>query len=88
MAVEDAQALELSVAGMDASHGNIHAALRTYAKARWKRNAAVQIRSQLQGYAFHASGVTRWLRNVALKVAGERITAMPWLHGYSLQSTA
>lgn len=88
MAIEDAQALGLSVAGINASRGNIHAALQAYAKARWKRNAAVQIRSQLQGYAFHASGVMRLLRNVALKVAGKRITAMPWLHGYSLQSIA
>jgi salicylate hydroxylase len=88
MAIEDAQALGLAIAGLDAAQPSIHPALQAYAQARWQRNATVQIRSQLQGYAFHASGVTRWLRNVVLKVAGERITAMPWLHGYSLQSIA
>lgn len=81
MAIEDAQALGHAMA----SEPTIHEALQAYAKVRWKRNAAVQIRSQLQGYAFHARGLTRIVRNVALKLAGERITAMPWLHGYSLQ---
>ncbi len=85
MAIEDAQALGHAIARMDSLKPNIHQALRVYAKARWKRNAAVQIRSQLQGYAFHARGLTRIARNAALKVVGERITAMPWLHGYSLQ---
>jgi salicylate hydroxylase len=78
MAIEDAEALGNAIA----SQANIHEALQAYAGARWKRNAHVQIRSQLQGYAFHASGLTRWLRNAALQVAGARITAMPWLHGF------
>jgi salicylate hydroxylase len=78
MAIEDAQALGNAMT----SEPNIHKALQAYAKARWTRNAHVQIRSQLQGYAFHASGLTRWIRNAALQVAGARITAMPWLHGF------
>jgi salicylate hydroxylase len=81
MAIEDAQALGNAIA----SQANIHLALQAYAKTRWKRNAHVQIRSQLQGFAFHASGLTRWIRNAALLVAGARISAMPWLHGYKLK---
>jgi salicylate hydroxylase len=81
MAIEDAEALGHAIA----SQANIHAALKAYAQMRWKRNAHVQIRSQLQGFAFHASGLTRWLRNATLQVAGARITAMPWLHGYKLK---
>ncbi len=81
MAMEDAQALGFAVA----SQPNIHAALQAYAKARWRRNAAVQIRSQLQGYAFHANGLVRVLRNAVLNAAGERVTAMPWLHGYEVK---
>jgi hypothetical protein len=42
----------------------------------------VQIRSQLQGYAFHASGLVRMMRNFALQAFGERMTSMPWLHGF------
>jgi salicylate hydroxylase len=81
MAIEDAQALGNAIA----SQATIHKSLEAYSQARWKRNAYVQIRSQLQGYAFHASGLTRWFRNAALQVAGARITAMPWLHGYKLK---
>ncbi|MEY4294564.1 MAG: hypothetical protein RLY82_252 [Pseudomonadota bacterium] len=78
MAIEDAAVLAKSI-GLQV---NTHMALRAYAKARWKRNAHVQLRSQLQGYAFHASGVVRLARDAVLKVAGERITAMPWLYSY------
>jgi hypothetical protein len=42
----------------------------------------VQLRSQLQGYAFHASGAMRMARDAVLRVAGSRITAMPWLYDY------
>jgi salicylate hydroxylase len=83
MAIEDAYGLGNAIA----SQFNIHKALQAYANERWKRNAHVQIRSQLQGFAFHTSGLIRWLRNTALQVAGPRITAMPWLHGYPLKLT-
>jgi salicylate hydroxylase len=57
-------------------------ALQAYAKARWKRNARVQIQSQIQGYAFHASGFMRLARDAVLRVAGERMTRMPWLYDH------
>jgi salicylate hydroxylase len=78
MAIEDAEALAKSI-GLQP---NVDMALQAYAKARWKRNAQVQIRSQLQGYAFHADGLIGLARDAVLRVAGERITAMPWLYSY------
>ncbi len=78
MAIEDAQALGSAVA----SQANVDMALQAYAKARWKRNAHVQWRSQMQGAAFHASGFMRLARDAVLKVAGERVTAMSWLYDY------
>jgi salicylate hydroxylase len=78
MAIEDAQALGHVVA----SQPNMDMALQAYAKARWKRNARVQIQSQMQGYAFHASGLIRLARDAVLRAAGEQLTAMPWLYDY------
>jgi salicylate hydroxylase len=78
MAIEDAQALGHAVA----SQTNVGAALQAYAKARWQRNARVQIQSQMQGFAFHASGLMRLARDAVLRAAGERLTAMPWLYDY------
>ena len=82
MAIEDAEALAKSID----LQPNLDMALQAYAKARWKRNAQVQIRSQLQGFAFHASGLMRFARDAVLKAAGERITAMPWLYSYQYQN--
>ena len=82
MAIEDAEALAKSI-GLQP---NVDMALQAYAKARWKRNAQVQIRSQLQGFAFHADGLMGLARDAVLRVAGERITAMPWLYSYQYQN--
>jgi len=82
MAIEDAEALAKSID----LQPKLDMALQAYAKARWKRNAQVQIRSQLQGFAFHASGLMRFARDAVLKAAGERITAMPWLYSYQYQN--
>lgn len=78
MAIEDARALGRAVA----SQPNVNMALQAYAKARWKRNARVQIQSQMQGYAFHASGLTRLARDAVLRAVGERLTGMSWLYDY------
>ncbi len=78
MAIEDAQALGQAIA----SQPNVDMALQAYAKARWKRNARVQIQSQLQGYVYHASGLVRTVRDAVLRVAGERVTGMSWLYDY------
>jgi len=78
MAIEDAQALGQAFT----SQPNVDKALQAYAKARWRRNARVQWQSRLNGYVFHASGVVRVMRDAALRVTGERVTAMPWLYSY------
>jgi salicylate hydroxylase len=83
MAIEDAHALGAACAssvGERPASLDIPRALQTFALARWRRNAHVQLRSQLQGYAFHASGATRMIRNALLQVAGRQITAMRWLY--------
>jgi salicylate hydroxylase len=83
MAVEDADALGSACSHLiDAQAPNVGKALQSYAKARWKRNARVQIQSQMQGYAFHASGLTRLARDAVLKVLGPQVTGMSWLYDY------
>ena len=82
MAIEDADVLAKSI-GLQANMGmNLDVALQAYARARWKRNARVQIQSQMQGAAFHASGLLRFARDAVLKVLGARVTGMRWLYDY------
>ncbi len=84
MAIEDAQALGFACADLpDTSPAFIHKALLHYAQMRWRRNAHVQMRSQLQGHAVHATQVVRVLRNFVLQAAGKQVTSMRWLYDYS-----
>ena len=77
MAIEDAAelALRLSAAGADGPG----AALQ-YAQARWQRNRRVQLRAERNGRVFHARGLTRLGRDLALRLLGERLLDMPWLY--------
>lgn len=77
MAIEDAASLaeSLSTPGL----GDV-AALEHYAQTRWRRNARVQARAQRNGEIFHASGVQRWGRDVAMRVLGQRLLDVPWLY--------
>lgn len=77
MAIEDAAELAkaLSVPGMP-----VPLALRSYAARRWQRNARVQARSIRNGEIFHAKGVVRLGRDLALKTLGRRILDVPWLY--------
>ena len=54
--------------------------LRRYAQQRWQRNARVQARAMRNGKIFHAGGLLRLGRNVAMKVLGEGLLDMPWLY--------
>ncbi len=54
--------------------------LTRYARARWRRNARVQARSQRNGTIFHADGLLRLGRNVGLGLMGERLMDNPWLY--------
>lgn len=52
-----------------------------YAQARWARNARVQARSERNGRIFHADGLVRLGRNVAMAMLGESLLDQPWLYG-------
>jgi salicylate hydroxylase len=79
MAIEDAAELGLALNGTTLQ--NAPTAFRQYAANRWQRNARVQARAQRNGQIFHATGPTRWSRDVAMKLMGERLLDMPWLYG-------
>jgi salicylate hydroxylase len=76
MAIEDAQALGAALA----TAGATPAALTQYAQARWQRNARVQKRALRNAWIFHASGPTRWGRDLAMRLLGESLLDMPWLY--------
>ena len=59
---------------------DVDAALRRYALRRWHRNTRVQARALRNGLIFHARGLLRFGRDVALKALGERLLDMPWLY--------
>jgi len=54
--------------------------LHNYASQRWPRNAHVQARAIRNGDIFHATGVTSWGRNAAMRLLGERLLDIPWLY--------
>jgi salicylate hydroxylase len=54
--------------------------LRHYADNRWQRNARVQARSTRNGRIFHATGATRWGRDLLLRLLGGRLLDVPWLY--------
>ena len=77
MALEDAAVLE-QVLGQDGA--DVPAALRRYAQQRWQRSARVQALSRRNGRIFHAAGVVRRGRDLALRLLGERLLDQPWLY--------
>lgn len=81
MAIEDGAVLQrvLTEAGK-AAHADPSAALTRYAQMRWARVSRVQARSIRNGKIFHATGLVRWARDVALRVAGGRLMDVPWLY--------
>lgn len=54
--------------------------LQRWARWRWARNARVQSRSRRNGSIFHAQGLLRWGRDVALALLGPRLLDQPWLY--------
>ena len=84
MAIEDAAALAWALSEPQAgatSGSEVAAQLQRYALARWQRNARVQARAIKNGEVFHATGFTRWGRDVAMALLGENLLDMPWLYG-------
>jgi salicylate hydroxylase len=84
MAIEDASALAwaLGDATRSESQGlDMATRLKTYALARWQRNAQVQARAIKNGQIFHATGLMRLGRDTALRMLGDTLLDMPWLYG-------
>jgi salicylate hydroxylase len=79
MALEDAWTLGL-LADRYQANTDWAALFARYAAHRWARNARVQRSSLNNGRAYHARGLLRWGRNVAMKLLGERLLANHWLY--------
>jgi salicylate hydroxylase len=81
MAIEDASELARVLVPGSGHDRDVPMALRAYALDRWARVARVQALSRRNGRIFHATGPLRWARDLALRVAGERLLDQPWLYG-------
>jgi salicylate hydroxylase len=81
MAIEDAFVLSKVLHDPKPVTGDaVPARLAHYAAQRWQRNARVQARAIRNGKIFHATGPTRWGRDAAMKVLGEKLLDVPWLY--------
>ena len=89
MAIEDAATLAKVLAGAGVfssgsvgadANEQIPALLQDYAGKRWQRNARVQARAIRNGEIFHATGLQRVGRDLALRLLGEGLLDQPWLY--------
>lgn len=80
MAIEDAAELQRVLAACDGRVIDVPTALRRYALNRWERCARVQQRSRRNGAIFHASGLVRLGRDLAMRAGGEGLLDLPWLY--------
>lgn len=78
MAIEDAECLAQVWQRSDLA---VDQRWLAYAQLRWRRVARVQQRAHRNGQVFHATGVTRLVRNTAMALGGARLMDMPWLYG-------
>ncbi len=87
MAIEDAAVLVrvLKQGGALASccgrEVDVPALLHQYAEQRFRRNAKVQARAIRNGNIYHATGLMRLGRDLAMRVLGEGLLDQPWLYG-------
>lgn len=80
MAIEDAAALSQHLT----HEGSVMSQVQAFAHQRWQRNAQVQRAALRNGEVFHARGLTRWGRDVALRLAGPSLMDQPWLYGHQV----
>ena len=85
MAIEDAQVLAQVLTSDSAMVGQ---ALMRYARLRHERVARVQRKALGNGEIFHATGLKRWGRDIAMQLLGSRLLDQPWLYGERLISNA
>lgn len=81
MAIEDAWTLGQLRLQVGAHPVDWPALFGRYARTRWARNARVQARSERNGRIFHADGLVRVGRNMAMAMLGESLLDQPWLYG-------
>lgn len=81
MAIEDAWALQKALSACDGRVIDVPTSLQRYALNRWQRCARVQRRSRRNGWIFHADGLLRRARNLAMAAGGEPLLDLPWLYG-------
>ncbi len=79
MAIEDAVCLANS---LQLKNGDIVAALKSYEESRYLRTARVQLTARFYGDAYHASGPTAELRDLALRArtVEQAYAGMTWLY--------
>jgi salicylate hydroxylase len=80
MAIEDAAELGHALAQALDPALDVPTMLQRYALNRWQRNARVQARALRNGQIFHADGLLRWGRDMAMKALGEKVLDLPWLY--------
>jgi salicylate hydroxylase len=81
MALEDAQALGRCLGAVRDRGVDVETALHRYALERWQRVARVQRRARRNGTIFHATGLLRLARDLAMRSAGgTRVMDLPWLY--------
>jgi salicylate hydroxylase len=80
MAIEDAHELQRVLASCDGRVIDVPTCLQRYALNRWERCARVQRRSRRNGWIFHADGVVRVARDLAMRGLGEPLLDLPWLY--------
>jgi len=80
MALEDAVIMADLVEEMDRDYA---AAFKAYSEARYLRTARVQLMARFLGDVYHASGVTRELRNIQLgaRTPEQSHNGLAWLYG-------
>jgi salicylate hydroxylase len=80
MAIEDAYELQRVLAPCDGRILDVPTSLKRYALNRWERCARVQRRARRNGTIFHATGLLRAGRDLALRAGGEPVLDLPWLY--------
>jgi len=81
MALEDAWTLGQLLAAQGGRQPVDWAPLfQRFAHLRWARNARVQAHSARNGRIFHAQGLLRLGRNLAMALGGEHLLDNPWLY--------
>ena len=78
-AIEDSVVLGLA---LDQCNGDVVGALQKYAQARYLRTARVQLTARFYGDIYHASGVTRELRNQMFQGGNEAagFVGLKWMY--------